>query len=160
LDAANHSHGRNDNSDAWLSHSSKNAVQEAWVRAFTRLDTWSGNQAFGAWLRGITIHVAIDLLRHELRLSFTDDVDVGVPEHSFEGIDLERAIPALAPGYRAVLVLHDIEGFTHEETPDSTDSFVLRIGTGTTIKLHLKKDSTKASGKRPGLDEKLETPLR
>jgi DNA-directed RNA polymerase specialized sigma24 family protein len=96
-------------------HHAEDAVQEAWVRAFTRLETWSGSQAFGAWLRGITAHVAIDLLRHELRLTFTDDVDVGVPGHSLEGIDLERAIAALAPGYRAVLVLHDIEGFTHEE---------------------------------------------
>ena len=37
------------------------------------------------------------------------------PEQSGEQIDLETAIAALAPGYRAVLVLHDVEGFTHEE---------------------------------------------
>jgi RNA polymerase sigma-70 factor (ECF subfamily) len=36
-------------------------------------------------------------------------------EKSSEQIDLDTAISALAPGYRAVLVLHDIEGFTHEE---------------------------------------------
>jgi RNA polymerase sigma-70 factor (ECF subfamily) len=93
----------------------EDAVQDAWIRAVSRLDAWSRGEAFGAWLRGITVHVAIDLLRRELRLPFAADVDVAVPEHHAEHIDLESAIAALAPGYRAVLVLHDIEGFTHEE---------------------------------------------
>jgi RNA polymerase sigma-70 factor (ECF subfamily) len=93
----------------------EDAVQEAWIRAVARLDTWSRREAFGAWLRGITVHVAIDLVRRELRLTFTDDIDVAVAHDDVEHIDLETAIAALAPGYRAVLVLHDIEGFTHEE---------------------------------------------
>ena len=93
----------------------EDAVQEAWIRAVSRLAAWSGEQPFGAWLRGITLHVAIDLLRHDLHLRFTDDFEVAVPEHDVEHIDLDRAIAALPPGYRAVLVLHDVEGFTHEE---------------------------------------------
>lgn len=93
----------------------EDAVQETWIRAVSSLGSWSRGEAFGAWLRGITVHVAIDLLRRELRLTFTDDVEGTVPEDDFEHIDLERAIAALAPGYRAVLVLHDVEGFTHEE---------------------------------------------
>src|SRR4051812_24087469 len=93
----------------------EDAVQEAWIRAVSRLDGWSRVQPFGAWLRGITVHVAIDLVRRELRVQFADDVEGAVPEYDAECIDLERAIVALAPGYRAVLVLHDIEGFTHEE---------------------------------------------
>jgi len=93
----------------------EDAVQEAWIRAVASLAVWSRSDGFGAWLRGITAHVAVDLMRRELRLTFTDDVDVAVPEHDVEHLDLESAIAALAPGYRAVLVLHDIEGFTHEE---------------------------------------------
>jgi len=92
----------------------EDAMQEAWMRALARLDSWRERQSFGAWLRGITAHVAIDLLRRERLLDFTPDIDdriEAIPEH----IDLEEAIAALAPGYRAVLVLHDIEGFTHEE---------------------------------------------
>lgn len=93
----------------------EDAVQEAWVRAVGTLDSWRGGEAFGAWLRGITAHVAIDMLRRERRLTLESDVDVPAPEQSGDQIDLEAAIAALPPGYRAVLVLHDIEGFTHNE---------------------------------------------
>ena len=84
------------------------------MRALAQLDSWRAGDAFGAWLRGIAAHVAIDLLRRERRLEFAEDVDDRV-EIITEYIDLEAAIAALAPGYRTVLVLHDIEGFTHEE---------------------------------------------
>jgi RNA polymerase sigma-70 factor (ECF subfamily) len=96
-------------------HEAEDAMQDAWVRAVATLDTWRNGEAFGAWLRGITAHVAIDRLRHERRLAFETDVDLAVAENTGEQIDLETAIAALPPGYRAVLVLHDVEGFTHEE---------------------------------------------
>lgn len=92
----------------------EDAMQDAWMRALARLDSWRESQSFGAWLRGITAHVAIDLLRRERLLDFAPDIDdrvEAVPEH----IDLEAAVAGLPPGYRAVLVLHDVEGFTHEE---------------------------------------------
>ena len=92
----------------------EDAMQEAWMRALARLDSWRESQAFGAWLRGIAAHVAIDLLRRERLLDFAPDIDASI-EAVAEHIDLEDAIAALAPGYRAVLVLHDVEGFTHEE---------------------------------------------
>lgn len=92
----------------------EDAMQEAWMRALAALGSWRGNQQFGAWLRGITAHVAIDVLRRERHLDFTPDVD-GCVDRAPEHIDLEAAIMRLAPGYRAVLVLHDIEGYTHEE---------------------------------------------
>lgn len=101
------------------SHLAEDAIQEAWVRAVAGIERWSASDPFGAWLRGIAAHVAIDLLRRERRLSFEDDVDTlaAAPalELDIDRIDLESAIAALAPGYRAVLVLHDVEGFTHEE---------------------------------------------
>src|SRR5579872_6583320 len=92
----------------------EDVMQEAWMRALAQMDTWRAGEAFGAWLRGITAHVAIDMLRRERRLDFVADLDEPVESIS-EHIDLEAAIAALAPGYRAVLVLHDVEGFTHEE---------------------------------------------
>jgi RNA polymerase sigma-70 factor (ECF subfamily) len=78
-------------------HEAEDVVQEAWLRAVASLDRWSGESDFGAWFRGIAAHVAID------------------EESPVEWMDMEAAILSLAPGYRAVLVLHDIEGFTHEE---------------------------------------------
>jgi RNA polymerase sigma-70 factor (ECF subfamily) len=95
-------------------HEAEDAVQEAWVRAISTLGTWRGND-FGAWLRGIVAHVAIDALRREQRLTSTDEIEQSITYDPGERIDLETAIATLPPGYRAVLVLHDIEGFTHEE---------------------------------------------
>jgi RNA polymerase sigma-70 factor (ECF subfamily) len=95
-------------------HEAEDAMQDAWIRAVATLDNWRNGEAFGAWLRGITAHVAIDRLRRERRLSFETDVDLPAVQAP-DQIDLETAIAELAPGYRAVLVMHDIEGFTHEE---------------------------------------------
>jgi RNA polymerase sigma-70 factor (ECF subfamily) len=98
-------------------HEAEDVVQETWIRAIATLDSWRNGEAFGAWLRGITAHVAIDLLRRQRRLMSSADFEPVAleQEKSSEQIDLDTAISALAPGYRAVLVLHDIEGFTHEE---------------------------------------------
>jgi RNA polymerase sigma factor (sigma-70 family) len=95
-------------------HEAEDAMQDAWIRAVATLDTWRNGEAFGAWLRGITAHVAIDLLRRERRLTFETDLELPAAEQP-EQIDIEAAIAELAPGYRAVLVMHDVEGFTHEE---------------------------------------------
>ena len=95
-------------------HEAEDAMQDAWIRAVATLDRWQNGEAFGAWLRGITAHVAIDLLRRERRLTFEIDLELPAAEQP-EQIDIESAIAELAPGYRAVLVMHDVEGFTHEE---------------------------------------------
>lgn len=95
-------------------HEAEDAMQDAWIRAVATLDRWQNGEAFGAWLRGITAHVAIDLLRRERRLTFETDLELPAIEQP-EQIDIESAIAELAPGYRAVLVMHDVEGFTHEE---------------------------------------------
>jgi len=96
-------------------HEAEDVVQEAWLRAVSSLHRWSGESDFGGWFRGIAAHVAIDVVRKQGRLVLDPDADVVCEESSAEWMDMEAAILSLAPGYRAVLVLHDIEGFTHEE---------------------------------------------
>jgi RNA polymerase sigma-70 factor (ECF subfamily) len=92
------------------------AVQEAWVRAIGSLDMRRADAEFGAWLRGITAHVAIDIVRRTQRLVFDADFDEALEQVDVaERLDLEAAIASLPPGYRTVLVLHDVEGFTHDE---------------------------------------------
>jgi RNA polymerase sigma-70 factor (ECF subfamily) len=91
------------------------AVQEAWSRAIGSLDLWREDSAFGPWFRTITAHAAIDALRRDWRFEPEVDVEWEGGEDDGDRIDLEMAIAALPPGYRAVLVLHDVEGFTHEE---------------------------------------------
>ena len=66
-------------------------------------------------LRGIAAHVAIDAVRKQGRLILDAEPDAVCDESPVDWMDMESAILSLAPGYRAVLVLHDIEGFTHEE---------------------------------------------
>ena len=91
------------------------AVQVAWVRAIASLPTWTGHGSFASWVRGIVVHVCLDTMRSGSRFTplFADVEAIRAPDA--ERIDLERAIATLPPGYRAVLVLHDVEGFTHEE---------------------------------------------
>jgi RNA polymerase sigma-70 factor (ECF subfamily) len=93
----------------------EDAIQEAWMRAVRSLDRWRTDSPFGAWLRGIATHVAIDAVRKLHR--FTGELDelIALDEPAGEQLDLESAIATLPPGYRAVLLLHDVEGFTHEE---------------------------------------------
>src|ERR1700752_178280 len=94
-------------------HEAEDAVQEAWMRALESMGPRSGD-SFGAWFRAIAAHVAIDMVRKSAR--FVEEVDAEwEQEEAGDRIALETAIVSLPPGYRAVLVLHDIEGFTHEE---------------------------------------------
>ena len=95
-------------------HDAEDVVQETWVRAIRCISAWRGDSPLGAWLRGITVHVAIDLLRRSRGLEPETNAMEVESDVSLR-MDLETAIASLPPGYRAVLVLHDIEGFTHEE---------------------------------------------
>ena len=105
-----------------LDREAEDVVQEAWTRAIDALGEWRGEAPFGSWFRGVVANVAVDAVRRRARLSIsvredTDGVD-DIPARELElgdRIDLETAIATLPAGYRAVLVLHDIEGFTHEE---------------------------------------------
>jgi RNA polymerase sigma-70 factor (ECF subfamily) len=97
-------------------HDADDAMQEAWVRAIASLDARRADAAFGAWLRAIVAHVAIDIVRAQQRFVFDEGMELALDEDE-PGVrlDLEAAIASLPPGYRAVLVLHDVEGFTHDE---------------------------------------------
>jgi RNA polymerase sigma-70 factor (ECF subfamily) len=96
----------------------EDVVQETWIRAMERIDGFRWEAALGTWLTGIALNVARSLLRRRGRWEGSGD-DVPEPWRpapaEAERIDLERAISMLPAGYRAVLVLHDVEGFTHEE---------------------------------------------
>ncbi|HEY0154459.1 MAG TPA: RNA polymerase sigma factor [Longimicrobium sp.] len=98
-------------------HDAEDVVQETWIRATEKLGTFRWEAAFGTWLTGIGLNVARQLLRRRGRWVDLDDVPEPwrPPPHDGERIDLERAIALLPPGYRAVLVLHDVEGYRHEE---------------------------------------------
>jgi len=98
-------------------------TQEVFVRAWRKLSSFRGESAFSSWLYPLTVNVALSerrsRRRRDARIVATDDPASleraprsPAPE---AGFDLEKAMAALPPGARAVFVLHDVEGRTHEE---------------------------------------------
>ena len=98
-------------------------TQEVFIRAWRKLSTFRGESAFSSWLYPLTVNVALSerrsRLRRLMRVFPTEDVAAlerpQPPPAPETGFDLERAMAALPPGARAVFVLHDVEGRTHEE---------------------------------------------
>ncbi len=102
-------------------HLAEDLSQEAWVRAFEKLHLFRGEAAFGTWIYRLATNVALNRLR---RSSKRDGVEAAaelptVTAPPDEAIVSRRVLTAaldrLPPGYRRVLVLHDVEGWTHEE---------------------------------------------
>jgi RNA polymerase sigma-70 factor (ECF subfamily) len=99
-------------------------VQEAWTRAVERLDRWRGDSALASWLGGIVLNCWRES-RRELRWLADDATAAAALEQRAERaepladhLDLESALAALPDGSRAVLLLHDLEGLTHDEIGD------------------------------------------
>jgi len=97
----------------------EDVVQDTWMRAYPALVTFRNESSFSTWLCSVGLRAALDSLRKGKRRSTEfvledDDAPLDLPHHE-DRMDLETAIASLAPGYRMILVLHDVEGFTHEE---------------------------------------------
>ena len=98
-------------------------TQDAFVRAFERLPEFRGDSAFGTWLHTIATSVILNGMRKvrrfreretELDDAFMAPARGRQPEPDVRE-RLARAIEALPEGCRAVFVMHDMEGYTHEE---------------------------------------------
>jgi RNA polymerase sigma-70 factor (ECF subfamily) len=93
-------------------------TQETWLRAVRGLRTWRADGSLASWLRGIAVHVAHETYRRPDRRAgrFADTDPDELPAlrwNDGDRLDLERAIARLPQGYRSVLILHDLEGYTH-----------------------------------------------
>ena len=103
-------------------------TQDVFVRAWERLASYRGESAFGTWLYRLAVNVVLGDRRSAWRRSkhvFTTD-DPAVYERGGDGppaglaMDLDQAIAALPPGARTIFVLHDVEGYRHEEIATMT----------------------------------------
>jgi RNA polymerase sigma-70 factor, ECF subfamily len=95
-------------------------AQEAWIRVFRALPGFRGDSAFSTWIHRVAVNSALQGLRgrsrHETRETTLADAEpAAAPEPATLRIALERAMARLPDGMRQVLVLHDVEGFTHDE---------------------------------------------
>jgi RNA polymerase sigma-70 factor (ECF subfamily) len=102
----------------------EDVVQETWIRAVKNLERFQWRSAFSSWLIGIGLNCNREqrIVREESWHSSTIAVepDLDAP------LDLESLIRRLPDGCREVFVLHEIEGYTHEEIAE-----FLKIGNGT-----------------------------
>ncbi len=105
-------------------------AQEAFLQLFRKISTFRGESAFSTWLHRLAVNVVLMHLRKKgLQQVSLDEVDTSQDEPvkrdygdddrrllgSVDRIGLQRAIADLPPGYRTVFVLHDIEGYEHNE---------------------------------------------
>ncbi len=105
-------------------------TQEAFLQLFRKISTFRGESAFSTWLHRLAVNVVLMHLRKKgLQQISLDEMDTSQDEPvkrdygsddrrltgSVDRIGLQKAIADLPPGYRAVFVLHDVEGYEHNE---------------------------------------------
>src|SRR5688572_19859745 len=97
-------------------------AQEVWIQIFRALPQYRGDSQFGTWAHRIAVNRTLNALRKTRRLAkieteVEEDSASVEPEaeRSLMLATIEHAARQLAPGARAVFMLHDVEGFTHEE---------------------------------------------
>lgn len=105
-------------------------AQEAFLQLFRKIGTFRGESAFSTWLHRLVVNVVLMHLRKKgLQKVSLDETDTSQEEPvkreygeddrrllgSVERITLKNAIDELPPGYRAIFVLHDVEGYEHNE---------------------------------------------
>jgi RNA polymerase sigma-70 factor (ECF subfamily) len=107
-------------------------TQDAFLQLFRKIGTFRGESAFSTWLHRLSVNVVLMKLRKKALpvTSLEESTDpedeangprreIGGPDllltGSIDRVHLERAIEQLPPGYRQVFVLHDVQGYEHNE---------------------------------------------
>ena len=113
-------------------------LQEIFLAAHRKLDTFRGDAALGTWLYRLAMNQLLDHVRSRAARAgqLTDGMDdmstladaggAKLADRAVDRVDLERAIAQLPEGCRAAFVLHDVEGLEHQEVAE-----VLGIAEGT-----------------------------
>jgi len=101
-------------------------MQESFLSAFEKIDTYSGTVSFGAWLKKIVVNRSLDSLNRKKAVFEDIDSHTGIRDDSgdenarYEELDsrveeVKEAIERLPDGYRIILSLYLLEGYDHDE---------------------------------------------
>jgi RNA polymerase sigma-70 factor (ECF subfamily) len=100
-------------------------AQEVWIQIFRALPGYRGEAQFGTWAHRIAVNRTLNALRKVRRIEKweveIDDDSAATEMDSDRGFlaeSIDEAMQQLSPGARTVFVLHDVEGYTHEEIAD------------------------------------------
>lgn len=131
---------------------SEDLTQEVFIQLFRKIGSFRGESAFSTWLHRLTVNqVLMHFRRRSVKNEKTSE-DGEMPEQTVPGtenslkmpvldrIALKRAIDELPPGYKSAFILHDVEGYEHEEV-----ARILGISVGTS-KSQLHKARLKLRG--------------
>jgi len=112
-------------------------MQESFLSAFEKIDTYSGTVSFGAWLKKIVINRSLDVLGKKKAIFEDIDFHIGIRDDSQEDLirkeevdimveEVKEAINRLPDGYRIILSLYLLEGYDHDEIAE-----ILKISSST-----------------------------
>lgn len=92
-------------------------VQDTWLKGCRGMHSFNGDAKFSTWLTTIGVRAVYSRFtpNEDAHMELGDDLTGADAPDPAAGIDLERAIASLPNHQRAVVILHDIEGFTHQE---------------------------------------------
>jgi len=106
-------------------------TQETFLQVYRKISSFRGESAFSTWLHRLSVNVVLTRFRKKrlLEVPLEEVSDGGVEEDrpkeigqrdrvldgSLHRVDLEQAIRLLPPGYRLIFLLHDVEGYEHQE---------------------------------------------
>lgn len=101
-------------------------AQEVWIQIFRALPGYRGDAAFGTWAHRIAVNRTLNALRKVRRIARIEtdveedsatapDDPAAESERTFLAESIDQAVSRLSPGARTVFLLHDVDGYTHEE---------------------------------------------
>jgi RNA polymerase sigma-70 factor (ECF subfamily) len=102
-------------------------TQDVFIQLFNKIGSFRGDSAFTTWLHRMTVNQVLMFFRKRSTKSELTAIDDETPDQIVRGtedpnampiidrIALEKAVQQLPPGYRTVFILHDVEGYEHEE---------------------------------------------
>jgi RNA polymerase sigma factor (sigma-70 family) len=131
-------------------------MQESFLSAFEKIDTYSGTVSFGAWLKKIVINRSLDALNRRKAIFEDIDAHAGIKDSSGEDMaqkeeidvrveEVKHAIEKLPDGYRIILSLYLLEGYDHDEISE-----ILSI-TSSTSRSQLSRAKQKLIGELKGI---------